>query len=99
MKRKIWGLAAVVLALSLSAFTSFGPEKKATGYYWFPLDRASGVPQTVNTLVFLPTDPYYCTSWAPGPYCSGGFTGYSGTHAPYSASGFEVYVDFSLYVY
>jgi hypothetical protein len=99
MKRKIWGLTAVVLALSLSAFTSIRSEKKYTSYYWFPLNSYSGVPQTVNTLVYLPSDPYYCTNWAPGGYCAGAFTGYSGTHAPYSASGIEVSVDFSLYEY
>ncbi len=96
MKRKIPGLLAVVLALSLSAFTNLH-EKKATGYYWFPLNPYSGAPQSVNTLVYLPYDPYLCTNWAPGGYCSGAFTSYSGTQAPYTAAGTEILVHFSLF--
>ncbi|HWK03181.1 MAG TPA: hypothetical protein VNS58_06100 [Puia sp.] len=97
MKSKIWGLAAVVLALTLSAFTATRPEKKASGYFWFPLNPYSGTPQTVTTLVYQPYDPYFCTNWAPGGYCSGAFTSYSGTSAPYSAAGAEVLVHFSLF--
>lgn len=97
MKRKIWGLTAIVLALSLSAFTAARPEKKVGGYYWFPLNSFSGAPQTVNTLVYLPADPYSCTNWAPGAYCSGAFTSYSGTRAPYSAAGYEMLVHFSMF--
>ena len=95
MKRKIPGLLAIVLAVSLSAFTSFH-KKEMSGYYWFPLD-GSGAPKQVNVLVFSPVDPYLCTVWAPGSYCSGGFTSYSGTQAPYSAAGVEAVVHFNLF--
>jgi len=96
MKRNILGLTAVVLALALSAFVSHSP-KNGNGYYWFPLDPASGTPNMVNTLVYLPSDPYACTNWAPGGYCSGAFTSYSGTHAPYAAAGSELLVHFSMF--
>jgi hypothetical protein len=97
MKRKIWGLSAVVLALSLSAFTAFRPEKNTGGYYWFPLDSYSGMPRSVNTLIYQPSDPYYCANWAPGGYCVGAFTSYSGTSAPYSAAGLEELIHYSLF--
>jgi len=96
MKRNILGLTAVVLALTLSAFVSHSP-KQGNGYYWFPLDPASGTPKMVTTLVYLPADPYACSNWAPGGYCSGAFTSYSGTHAPYAAAGSELLVHFSMF--
>jgi len=95
MKSKVPGLMAIVLAVSLSAFTSH-QEKKMTGYYWFPLD-AVGAPQQVNTLMYSSADPYLCTVWAPGGYCSAAFTSYSGTQAPYSAAGVKAVVHFSLF--
>jgi len=96
MKRKILGLLVVALAVSLSAYTNL-PNKKRAGYYWFPLDSYSGYPQAVNTLVYSTSDPYQCTNWAPGGYCAGAFTTYTGTKAPYSAAGVEIMVDYSLY--
>ncbi|HVV04104.1 MAG TPA: hypothetical protein VHC96_07765 [Puia sp.] len=96
MKRRILGLLVVALAMSLSAYTN-RPNKEATGYYWFPLDSYSGDPQMVNTLVYSPSDPYQCTNWAPGGYCAGAFTSYSGTKPPYSAAGVEMMVHYSLF--
>jgi len=96
MKRKIPGLLAVVLALSLSAFTNH-QKKEMTGYYWFPLDPTLGTPKPVSTLVYLGTDPYLCTNWAPGGYCSGGFTSYGRSGGYYVAAGTQVVLHFSLY--
>ena len=96
MKSKIPGLLAVVLALSLSAFTSMH-EKKVTGYYWFPLNAYSGSPQPVTTLVYLPSDPYNCTNWAPGGYCSGAFTSYTQVGSSYVAAGVEMLVHYSFF--
>jgi len=87
---------AVVLALSLSAFTSI-PQKKATGYYWFPLDSTTGDPKPVTTLVYLASDPYLCTNYAPGGYCSGGFTSYGRSGSYYVAAGTQIIVHFSLF--
>lgn len=96
MKSKIPGFLAVVLALSLSAFTSFH-TKPSAGYYWFPLNSYSGAPQPVSTLTYLTYDPYYCTNWAPGGYCSGAFTSYSGASGSYTAAGTEMLVHFSMF--
>jgi len=96
MKRKVLGLLVVALAVSLSAYTS-RPKKESNGYYWFPLNGFSGAPQTVTTLVYSPNDPYYCTNWAPGTYCSGAFSSYSGGPGAYSAAGVEVIVDYNLF--
>ena len=96
MKRTLLpGLMTVVIALSLSAFANL-PQKRITGYYWFPLD-ATGQPQAVTTLVYLPYDPYQCSTWAPGGYCAAAYTSYSGTHAPYYASGSQMQVDYKMY--
>jgi len=96
MKRKIPGVLAIVLALSLSAFTSFH-KKEATGYFWFPLDSSTGAPKPVSTLVYLGADPYLCTNWAPGGYCSGGFTSYARSGSYYVAAGTQIIVHFSLF--
>lgn len=95
MKSKIPGFLAVVLALSLSAFTSM--HKPTTAYYWFPLNSATGNPQPVSTLVYLGYDPYFCSNWAPGGYCSGAFTGYARSGSNYIAGGTEILVHFSFY--
>jgi hypothetical protein len=95
MKRKILGLIVIVLAFSLSAYTS-RPEKGKASYYWFPLN-AAGQPQAVNNLVYQPSDPYLCTNWAPGGYCAGAFTSYSIVGSTYVAAGTEVLVHFSLF--
>jgi hypothetical protein len=95
MKRKILGLMVVALAVSLSAYTNF--PKKGNGYYWFPLNGFTGAPQTVATLTYSPNDPAFCTNWAPGTYCSGAFSSYSGGPGAYSAAGVEVMVDYNLY--
>lgn len=97
MKCKLLGLIAVVLALTLSAFNAAHLPQKGNGYYWFPLNSFSGAPQTVSTLVYLPSDPYFCTNWAPGGYCSGAFTSYSVAGTSYSAAGTEVLVHFSMF--
>jgi len=96
MKSKIPGLLAIVLALSLSAFTTLH-KKAATGYYWFPLDASSGAPKPVTTLVYLGSDPYLCTNWAPGGYCSGGFTSYGRSGSYYVAAGTQIIVHFSMF--
>jgi hypothetical protein len=96
MKSKIPGLLAVVLALSLSAFTTMR-KTTYTSYYWFPLNSYSGNPQPVNNLVYLPSDPYNCTNWAPGGYCSGAFTGYTLVGSSYVAAGTEMLVHYSMF--
>jgi len=97
MKRKIWGLIAVALALSLSAFTSFRPERKTGSYYWFALDSFSGMPLTTSTLIYQPADPYNCANWGPYGYCVGAFTSYTGSSGAYEAAGVEVMIHSSLY--
>ncbi|HEY4061155.1 MAG TPA: hypothetical protein VGM30_04605 [Puia sp.] len=94
MKRKILGLAAVTLALCLSAFTLLKPMPSGVAsYYWFPLNSASGFPQTVPSLVYQTFDPAFCGNYLLQPYCSAAFTSYSGTSAPYAAAGMEVIID------
>lgn len=86
----------VALAFSLSAYTNL-PKKEVTGYYWFPLNSFSGDPQAVSTLVYQSYDPYLCTNWAPGGYCSGAFTSYTRIGTSYVAAGTEVLLHFSLF--
>jgi hypothetical protein len=95
MKRKIIGLAAIVLALSLSAFNARPAEKKFASYWWFPLNPV-GQPQCVTQLIYQPGDPQNCTNWAWGGYCEGAFDSYSGSYGNYCASGFEVGVDYNI---
>jgi len=96
MKRKILGLAVVVLAISLSAFEGRPESKKFAQYYWFPLDNGTGQPQTVSHLVYQTFDPYLCFNWGWGDYCAGAFTSYTGTPGNYRADGIEVSIDYSL---
>ncbi|HEX9513936.1 MAG TPA: hypothetical protein VF939_25770 [Puia sp.] len=96
MKKKIFYVMVVALAITLSSFSL--SKKSAYGnYYWFPLELGSGHPLTVNHLVYQSFDPYQCLNWGMGGYCSGAFLSYSGTCAPYSAAGMEVLVDFHIY--
>lgn len=95
MKRKIIGLAAIVLALSLSAFNARPSEKKSPSYWWFPLNGV-GQAQCISHLVYQPGDPCNCTNWAWGPYCEGAFDSYSGSYGNYCADGYEVAVDFVI---
>jgi hypothetical protein len=101
MKRKFFGLAAVVLALSLSAFTL--PKRhnaKFGNYYWFPLD-SGGVPLPASVLYYQSWDPSGCTFLGEGGYCEGAFTSYAlnpaGGQVPYSAAGFWVTIDYMDY--
>ena len=98
MKSKIWALAAIVLALSLSAFTARQEANHSNGnLYWFPLDPSSGRPQAVQTLVYQSYDPYACSSWGQYDYCAGGFTGYSTNGSFYTSQGFEVLLHYMVY--
>ena len=93
MKKKVFYVMGIALALTLSSFTL--TKKTAVGnYYWFPLESYSGSPKPVSHLVYQPFDPALCLNWGLGTYCSGAFTSYTGTAAPYNASGMEVMVDF-----
>jgi hypothetical protein len=92
MKRKILNLAAITLALCLSAFTLWKPSNQAS-YYWFPLSTA-GFAQTVNTLVYQHNDPQQCGNFPLETYCQAAYTSYSGTTAPYSAAGMVVFIDY-----
>ena len=96
MKRKIWGLAAIVLALSLSAYTNKPVEKKAGAFYWFPLDPGTGDPQPVNMLYYQSFDPAGCVFLGLGDWCTAAFTSYSGT-GPYYAAGMEAIIHVHLY--
>jgi len=89
----MFGLAVVLVAISLSAFTTHVQEEKTAKfgmYYWFPLDPASGVPQTSGTLVYLSYDPSSCSFLGAGGYCVGAFTGYTHDQFGYHAAGTEV---------
>ena len=95
MKKKIFYVMGIALALTMSSFTL--TKKTAVGnYYWFPLEHGSGTPQPVSHLVYQPFDPQLCLNWGLGDSCSGAFTSYTGTAAPYNASGMEVMVDFYI---
>jgi hypothetical protein len=98
MRRKIWALSAIVLALSLSAFTARQEVNNKKGnLYWFPLDPASGQPQAVSTLVFQANDPYECSSWGQYEYCAGGFTSFSTSGSFYIAQGTEVLLHYMIF--
>lgn len=94
MKKKIFYVAIIALAMTLSSFSLL---KKATfgNLYWFPLDPATGQPQAVSRLVYQQFDPQLCTNWGLGTWCSGGFTSYSGT-GPYTAAGMEVLIHYEI---
>jgi hypothetical protein len=97
MKSKILGLFAVTLGLCLSAFTSLKPSSSAVAsYYWFPLNASSGFPESVPSLVYQTNDPQDCGNYRLEPYCTGAFTSYSGTTAPYFADGMEVMIDHEI---
>jgi hypothetical protein len=93
MTRKILGLAVVVMAISLSAFsTHVGKTKEAKfgTYYWFPVDEASGVPQTAGQLIYQSSDPWSCSFLGMGGYCVSAWTGYTQDQYGYHAAGYEV---------
>jgi len=96
MKRKILGLTAVVLALSLSSFVERPKSSKFGQYYWFPLDNGTGWPLVVSHLVYQSYDPYLCTNWAWGDYCAAAYTSYTGSSGSYSAAGFLIVVDYHI---
>jgi len=91
-------LAVVLVAISLSAFTTHVQEtknaKKFGTYYWFPLDPGSGVPQTAGHLVYLSYDPSSCSFLGMGGYCIGAFTNYTQDQYGYHAAGMEVAADY-----
>ena len=97
MKRKILSLTAIVLAISLSAFTVRSTGAKLPQYYWFPLD-GWGSPVSVPKLVYQSFDPYLCTNWALGDYCAGAFTSYYGSSGAYFAQGVEVVIHYHLFL-
>ena len=91
-RRSIFGLAVVLVAISLSAFTTHVQETKNAKfgmYYWFPLDP-SGYPQTSGTLVYSSSDPSNCSFLGLGNYCIGAFTSYTHDQYGYHAAGTEV---------
>jgi hypothetical protein len=92
-KRSLFGLAVVIIAISFSAFTTHVQEAKTAKfgmYYWFPLDPATGYPQTAANLVYLGGDPTSCSFLGWGAYCMGAFTGYTQDIYGYHAQGTEV---------
>jgi hypothetical protein len=97
MKKRIFYVGVIAVAMSLSAF-SVVKKASVAQYYWFPL-MTTGVPYTINNpmVVYMSGDPANCLNWGLGDYCSGAFTSYSGSSAPYSAAGMEVMVDFHYY--
>jgi len=89
----MFGLAVVLVAISLSAFTTHVQEAKNAKfgmYYWFPLDPVSGYPQTSGTLTYSSNDPSNCSFLGLGWYCIGAFTSYTHDQYGYHASGTEV---------
>lgn len=91
-KRSMIGLAVVIIAISLSAFTTHVQEAKTAKYgmfYWFPLDPASGVPQTAGSLYYSSSDPSSCSLLGLGGWCIGAFTSYTQDQYGYHAAGFE----------
>jgi hypothetical protein len=91
-KRSMFGLAVVLVAISLSAFTTHVQETKNAKfgmYYWFPLDPA-GIPQTSGTLTYSSSDPSNCSFLGLGNYCIGAFTSYTHDQYGYHAAGQEV---------
>ena len=97
MKRKILGLTAVVLALSLSSFVARPKSSKGGQYYWFPLYNGTNWPMIVQHLVYQSGDPYFCAPWAWGDYCSAAYTSY--TVYPgggYQAAGFLIVIDYDI---
>ena len=94
MKRKILGLLAIVLALSLSAFNAKPAEKKFANYFWFALDVASGEAHSAPTLIYQSFDPQLCASWYWGGYCEGAYTSFTGNYGEYWPWGTMVQVDF-----
>jgi hypothetical protein len=90
------GLAVVLVAISLSAFTTHVQEAKTAKfgmYYWFPLSP-SGVPQTSGTLLYYSSDPSNCSFLGLGGYCIGAFTQYTQNQWGYHAAGTEVVAHF-----
>jgi len=95
-KRSMFGLAVVLIAISLSAWTTHVQEAKTAKfgmYYWFPLSP-SGVPQTSGTLLYSSSDPSNCSYLGMGGYCIAAFTSYTQDQYGYHASGTEVLAHF-----
>jgi len=95
MKKKIFYLMVVALALTMSSFT-LTKKKNYGNYYWFPLESYTGFPRAIPRLIYQPYDPELCLNWGLGTYCSGAFLSYTGTDGQYFASGMEVMVDFQI---
>jgi hypothetical protein len=90
MKSKIFGLAVIVLAISLSAFTTHVEKTKNAKfgtYYWFPVDPASGLPLTAGTLIYSGSDPSSCSFLGLGLFCDGAWTSYTQDQYGYHAAG------------
>ena len=93
----MFGLAVVIVAISLSAFTTHVQETKNAKfgtYYWFPLDPASGIPQTAGHLIYSSGDPSNCSFLGMGGYCIGAFTSYTQDQYGYHAAGTQVAADY-----
>lgn len=92
MKKAIYGLAAIVIAVAAFAFTNV---EKRVNYYWFPLNETSGAAQTLSSLpTYQASDPTGCNDV--NKYCEGGFTSYSYNSQTgiYSAVGSPSITDF-----
>ena len=94
MKRKILGLMAIVLALSLSAFNARPVYQKFVSYWWFPQDAATGEVHSVPTLIYQSFDPYECNNWGDYGYCAGAWNSYTGNYGEYWPWGTQVLQDY-----
>jgi hypothetical protein len=91
MKRKLIGLAAVTVAIWLSAF-NLRQDSHLAQYYWFNLDPPTGNAIPSQFLLYQSGCPSHCGNFSFMPYCMGGYTGYTGT-GPYYPTGIEVWVE------
>ncbi|HTI10327.1 MAG TPA: MauE/DoxX family redox-associated membrane protein [Puia sp.] len=98
MKKRIFYVIIIALAMTSSAFTLTKKVHTSSGnLYWFPLNTV-GAPQAVSNLVYQSSDPAQCANWGMGFYCVGGYTSYtSAGPGLYAAAGVEVALDYHIY--
>ncbi|MES1160793.1 MAG: MauE/DoxX family redox-associated membrane protein, partial [Bacteroidota bacterium] len=98
MKKRIFYVLVIALAMTTSAFTLTKKTHSSSGnLYWFPLNTV-GQPQAVSRLIYQSTDPSQCANWGLGFYCSGGYTSFtSAGPGLYAAAGIEVVEDFHIF--
>ena len=90
MKKTIYKISAVIIAITVFAFTNV--DSKRLNLYWFPLNAISCVPQTLSsTPTYQATDPTMCRGFR--FCCEGGFTSYTVLGGIYSASGTLMVLD------